>query len=131
MTDLELYNFLREAWDRSTPADNAFVRALERILADSRGFSRFFQKLFVEILDREQLGELLGNLAAAAAELSRHCNDVSSHKTVSSLFYVFAHVKAQSRNPACILLCDKWPAALPRPPFFAAVSPCRRHNDTA
>ena len=27
-------------------AGGAFVRALERILADSRGFSRFFQKLF-------------------------------------------------------------------------------------
>ena len=29
MTSLELYNFLRDAWDRSTPADNAFIRALE------------------------------------------------------------------------------------------------------
>lgn len=29
MTSLELYNFLRDAWDRSAPADNAFIRALE------------------------------------------------------------------------------------------------------
>ena len=42
---------------------------------------------------------------------------------------VFAHVKAQSRNPACILYADAALRCLLL--FFAAAQPVPQHNYTA